>query len=400
MTYATITGEEIKQTERYQVHSTIDQVWVKKAINHILKKIDQNLERFNVDFPSASTENSKYQVVKEEDVDWTEGFWTGILWLAYEVTSDEKYRQIAELQVKGFKERIEKQFKTNTHDLGFLYSLSCVSAYKLTGNEDAKEAAILAADLLITRYHSKAKIIQAWGDLNNPEERGRMIIDCNLNIPLLYWASEVTGDRKYSDVATNHVEKAAKYIVRKDSSTFHTFYMDVDTGNPIKGTTHQGFSDDSCWSRGQAWGIYGFALSYVYTKNESLLGLSKKLTNYFLNRLPEDDVCYWDLIFTDGDEQERDSSGAAIAVCGMLEILKHLPLLDKDSMYYKNAALTILKSLEENYTTNETEEEHGVLLHAVYNKGRGMGIDESCLWGDYYYFEALVRISKTWNLYW
>lgn len=396
----TINNEEIKQLDKYQVKPEIDQAWMKNAMNHVFKKIDQNLERFGNDFPSASTENSKYQLVKEEDVDWTEGFWTGMLWLAYEVTGNEKYREIAEIQVRGFKERIVKQFKTNTHDLGFLYSLSCVSAYKLTGNEEAKEAALLAANLLIKRYHPKAKVIQAWGDLTNPEERGRMIIDCNLNIPLLYWATEVTGDKKYATIATNHVEQAAKYIVREDSSTFHTFYMDVETGSPIKGSTHQGYSDDSCWSRGQAWGIYGFALNYAYTKNLSLLDLSKKLTNYFLNRLPEDQICYWDLIFTEGEEQERDSSGAAIAVCGMLEAVKYLPILDSDREVYQNAALNILKSLEENYTTSEDEAEHGVLLHALYNKGRGMGIDESCIWGDYYYFEALVRISKAWNLYW
>lgn len=395
-----VKNEEIRQLDKYQVKPENDQIWVKNAMDHVLKKIDQNLERFGNDFPSASTESSKYQVVKEEDVDWTEGFWTGMLWLAFEVTGNEKYREIAEIQVRGFNDRIVKQYKTNTHDLGFLYSLSCVSAYKLTGNEEAKEAALLAADLLITRYHPKAKVIQAWGDLTNPEERGRMIIDCNLNIPLLYWATEVTGDKKYANIATNHVEQAAKYIVREDSSTFHTFYMDVETGNPIKGSTHQGYSDYSCWSRGQAWGIYGFALNYAYTKNVSLLDLSKKLTNYFLNRLPEDQVCYWDLIFTEGDEQERDSSGAAIAVCGLLEAVKYLSILDSDREVYQNAALKILKSLGENYITSEDEAEHGVLLHAVYNKGRGMGIDESCIWGDYYYFEALVRISKTWNLYW
>jgi unsaturated chondroitin disaccharide hydrolase len=400
MTTTSIIGEEIHQKKRYQNQPDIDHEWLKKALNHVLKKIDQNLERFTHDFPSASTEKLQYKAVNGSDVDWTEGFWTGMLWLAYEVTNDEKYRRIAELQVKSFKERIEKQVKTNTHDLGFLYSLSCVSAYKLTGNQEAKEAALQAADLLMKRYHSKARIIQAWGDLTNPEERGRMIIDCNLNLPLLFWAYEVTGDRKYFDVAANHIHQAAQYIVRQDSSTFHTFYLDVDTGEPIVGKTHQGYSDDSCWSRGQVWGIYGFALNYVYTKDVSLLELSKKLTNYFLNRLPEDDVCYWDLIFTDGDEQERDSSASAIAVCGMLEMVKHLPLLDTDSMYYKNAALTILKSLQEHYTTNETEEENGVLLHAVYNKGRGMGIDESCLWGDYYYFEALVRLSKAWSMYW
>ncbi|MDF2636025.1 MAG: glucuronyl hydrolase, partial [Pelosinus sp.] len=336
--------------------------------------------------------------VQDSNVEWTEGFWTGMLWLAYDVTKDEKYRQIAKAQLKSFKERVEKRIKTNTHDLGFLYMLSCVQAYKVTGDEEAKETALLAADLLMERYQPEAKILQAWGDLNDPEKQGRMIIDCNLNLPLLYWASEETGNKKYFNAAYEHIQQAAKYLVRQDASTFHTFYMDVKTGEPIKGKTHQGYSDDSCWSRGQAWAIYGFALNYLYTKDNSLLELSKKVTNYFLNRLPDDQVCYWDLIFTEG-EQYRDTSGAAVAVCGMLEMMKHLPLLDSDVTYYKNAAMLIVKSLEENYATQENETQNGILLHAVYNMGRNMGIDESCLWGDYYYFEALVRMSKIWNLY-
>lgn len=398
-TTTAITKEEIR-SGRFPLQGSVDKAWAQQAIRHVLTKVDQNIERLGDRFPSASTQHSRYQAVTAEEVDWTEGFWTGMLWLAYEVTGDEKYKSIAERHVASFKVRIEQRHKTNTHDLGFLYSLSCVSAYKLTGNLEAKEAALQAADVLMERYHDKAQIIQAWGDLNNPEEQGRMIIDCNLNLPLLYWASEETGNKAYYQVARNHIHQAANYIVREDASTFHTFYMDVHTGKPVQGKTHQGYSDDSCWSRGQAWGIYGFALNYVYTRDAGLLELSKRLTHYFLNRLPEDDVCYWDLLFTEGEAQERDSSAAAIAICGLLELIKYLPVTDEEGVVYKQAALAMLQSLERNYTTGPSEEQHGVLLHAVYNKPRGMGIDESCLWGDYYYFEALVRVSRAWNLYW
>ncbi|MNP52261.1 Unsaturated chondroitin disaccharide hydrolase [compost metagenome] len=127
--------------------------------------------------------------------------------------------------------------------------------------------------------------------------------------------------------------------------------------------------------------------------------LSKKLANYFLNRLPEDHVCYWDLTFTSGQE-ERDSSAAAIAVCGLLEITKHLPLTDEKKPIYETAALKIMKSLTENYTSKTDPNSNGILLHSVYNKNKGNGVDECCLWGDYYYFEALVRLLKDWKLYW
>lgn len=394
---AEVKKEKIKEIERFTKTPPVDRKFLEKAIEHVLAKIDQSLDLFTDQFPDSNSENQVYKPI--DNVEWTTSFWTGMLWLAYEYTGNEKYRNVAEKQIISFKERLEKRIEVDHHDLGFLYTLSCVSAYKLTGNEEAKEIAIKAADLLITRYYEKAEIIQAWGNLNDPNERGRMIIDCNLNLPLLYWASKVTGKSIYGDIAKKHIKQAAKYIVREDASTFHTYYMDPETGEPLYGNTRQGFSDDSCWARGQSWGIYGFPLSYHYTGDWSLIELTKKLTNYYLNRLPEDQICYWDLIFTEGDE-ERDSSAAAITVCGLLEMTKHLPLADEEKKVYENAALTMIQSLYENYTTDIDSEANGILKHAVYYKGGGRGVDESCIWGDYYYFEALLRLVKDWKMYW
>jgi len=355
------------------------------------------LSMFTSKFPAPSSHRLVYSAT--ENTDWTTGFWTGMLWLAYEVTGDDKYRRAAEVQVESFKRRIDERYHTDTHDLGFLYSLSCVASYKITNNREAAGSALKAAKQLMERYHPRAGIIQAWGDLNDPAERGRMIIDCCMNLPLMYWASDETGNARYGLAASEHAKKAAAHIVREDASTFHTFFMDPDTGEPKHGETHQGYADHSCWARGQAWGIYGFMLSYTYMRDPELLELTKKLTNYFLNRLPEDMVCYWDLIFTDGD-QERDSSAAAIAACGMLELAKHLPLTDESKRLYENAAVRIVESLTDRYTTAAHPHSNGILMHAVYNKPRGMGIDECTIWGDYFYFEALVRLLKDWRLYW
>ena len=393
-----VIDEGIKNKEKYINRPQVDKKFIEKAIEHVLKKIDQNLERYTHKFPTPASKNLVYGEI--DNVDWTASFFTGMLWLAYEVTGDEKYKKVADIHVESFKHRLENSIEIDHHDIGFLYTLSCVASYKLTGNEEAKKIAIDAADLLITRYYDKAEIIQAWGDLKDPAQRGRMIIDCNLNLPLLYWASEVTGDPKYHDIAYKHVKQAAKYLIREDASTFHTYYMDPETGEPLYGNTKQGYSDDSCWARGQAWGIYGFPLSYVYTKDWELIEVSKKLTNYYLNRLPEDDICYWDLIFTDKDGEERDSSAAAIAVCGILEMLKYLPVTDQYRMYYENSALSMIQSLANDYTTELDSEANGLLLHGVYYKGGNSGVDESCIWGDYYYFEALVRALKDWELYW
>lgn len=383
-----------------------------QAIKDAVKKINANLEVFKDKFPDSATIQNVYplnthnanpgdQPTSDEgaNIGWTTGFWTGMLWLSYELTDDERYLQTLGAHIQSFKERAEKEIDINTHDLGFLYSLSCVAAYKLTGNEDAKFAALTAADLLMRRYIEVAGIFQAWGDMNIPEQRGRMIIDCLMNLPLLYWASEVTGKDIYKDAAYRHVQNALKYIVREDATTYHTYFFDTETGEPRFGKTFQGHSDDSCWARGEAWGIYGFALSYLYTKDERFLEMSKKLANYFLNRSPEDFVVYWDLDFTDGSGEEKDSSSSAIAVCGLLELIKHLPN-EEEKQYYSNASHNILFSLYENYSSRNDESINALLLHGVYAKPLNFGVDEANLWGDYFYLEALARVTKSWNPYW
>ena len=389
-----IINEGIKNAERYRAFMGMTKKDCKAAIQHILNKIDQNLITFTYKFPSSASSGNIYAAV--DNTDWTACFWTGMIWLAYENTKDEKYRKVAEIQLASYKKRIEERINTDTHDLGFLYWLSCVYAFKFTGNIEAKNVALLAADVLMERYFEKAGIIQAWGSLEDPSQRGRMIIDCCMNLPLLYWATEQTGDQKYYEAARSHVKQAAKYIVREDASTYHTYYLDPETGEPRFGKRAQGFSDTSCWARGQAWAIYGFPLSYSFTKDEELLDVTKKVANYFLNRLPSDEVCYWDLVFTSGDE-ERDSSSAPIVACGLLELVNYLPVKDPDRIIYEKAAEKIIKSLMDNYTTKDLPESNGILLHAVYAKPQGSGIDECNIWGDYYYFEALTRIALSFN---
>ena len=370
---------------------------IARSLEFVLARIDRDLETFTDRFPAPSSIGGIYSAI--DNVEWTNGFWTGMLWLAYEVSGDEKYRRAAMRQVRSFRERLERRVNVDHHDLGFLYTLSCVSAYKLTGNADARDTALAAAQLLLGRFLPAAGIIQAWGDLNDPAQRGRMIIDCSLNLPLLYWAAEVGRDPSFAAAADRHIEQTARYLVRDDASTFHTFYMDPQSGKPLRGETHQGYSDDSCWARGQAWGIAGLALAYRYNENVAYLELAPRLANYFLNRLPPDGICCWDLCFT-SPEHQRDSSAAAIAACGLLELSKSLPLLDPHRQHYEQAAWHIVRELSEHYLTAPVGPENGLLRHAVYHMPRGIGVDESCIWGDYFYLEALVRLSRPWRPYW
>jgi unsaturated chondroitin disaccharide hydrolase len=389
--------ESIIAPDRFSVLNGLNPERLAAAKKQALARLDKGLEYFEDQFPGPSSVNGTYP--KIGNTEWTNGFWTGQLWLAYELSGDQRYLDSAQKQVSSFAERINNRINVDHHDLGFLYSLSCVAAYKITNNKEAYAAALLAADCLLERYLPAAGIIQAWGNLNDPEEAGRMIIDCNLNLPLLYWASEETADDKYRLAADSHIQKAMQYLIRQDASTFHTFFLDIQTGAPRRGTTHQGFSNDSCWARGQAWGIAGFPLVYRHSENPQLINQTCRLANYFLNRLPADLVCYWDLIFTEGSEP-RDSSATATSICGLLELLHYLPLTDPDRDTYKMAAQAMMTSLINQYACNETDAGTGLLKHAVYHKPNNVGVDESCIWGDYFYLEALVRFEKVWGSYW
>ena len=372
--------------------------WLPKEIDFVLKKIKENQKTFAVLVPPAASRNQVY--VPEENTDWTASFWVGMLLLAKEMSGTTDFDETIASQMGSFTQRLKDQVGLETHDIGFLYNLSAIADYRVNGHEASKELAVEAADLLMKRYSPNAQIIQAWGNLNDPDERGRMIIDCLLNLPLLYFASEVTGDAAYKEAAYAHAKQTQRYIVRENYTTYHTYFFDTETGEPLGGKTAQGYSDSSCWARGQAWGIYGFTLSYLYTGDVTFIETAKHLADYFIKELPQDKVCYWDLVFNDGSGEERDSSAASIAVCGLLELSRQLPLSDEKHAEYQDVALQIMESLAQGYTTIDHPDSNGLLLHGVYDKNKADGVDECMIWGDYYYVEALARLAIVWYRYW
>lgn len=369
-----------------------------KELAFVTEKVAQNQRTFVETVPPAASVQQVYQ--PEANTDWTASFWSGMLFLAKEYTKSTRFDATIKKQLASFAERLDKKIELETHDIGFLYILSAVADYRVNHTEASKTMAIKAADLLMERYSKKAQIIQAWGNLDDPKERGRMIIDCLMNLPLLYFASEVTGDARYKDAAYAHAKQTQTYIVRDNYTTYHTYFFDTETGEALYGKTAQGYSDDSCWARGQAWGIYGFTLSYLYTGDTSFIETATHLADYFIAHLPEDKVCYWDLIFTEGSGEERDSSAAAIAACGLLELANQLPVTNEKRGRYIQVTTQMMTSLAKNYTAKELPQSNGVLLHGVYDKNSDKGVDECMIWGDYYYFEALVRLDMTWYKYW
>ncbi|OLP60607.1 glucoronyl hydrolase [Xaviernesmea oryzae] len=374
---------------------------VARALDACVAQVRRNLPQFTYRAQNHSSVGNVYPAVDNDQ--WTAGFWPGQIWLAYEQTGDKLFRLAGQIQVQSFLHRIVNRIATDHHDMGFLYNPSCIAAFKLVGDEDGRRAALLAADQLAERFQAKGGFIQAWGAMSEPGNY-RYIIDCLLNLPLLYWAARETGRPRYRQIARIHAATTLAHSVRPDASTYHTFFMDPETGAPLHGATKQGYSDSSSWARGQAWGVYGMALAYRHEGRPEYRDAFHRLLGYYLARLPQDLVPYWDLIFTEGEEP-RDSSSAAIVACGLLEMadLVEEPAQAED---LRLLARRMMASLIATYAVTDPETSNGLLLHGTYSKKtpyntcRGEGVDECVSWGDYYYMEALTRLSRPWSSYW
>lgn len=369
------------------------------ALDRAVEQVRLNLPLYTQRCQNHSSVNGIYPACG--NTQWTCGFWPGEIWLAYERTGADCFKQAGLTLADSFHRRIVKKIRVAHHDMGFLYTPSCVAAFRLTGSEQAREAAILAADQLLTRFQPKGEFLQAWGRMGL-RMNYRFIIDCLLNLPLLYWAAEETGDGKYADIAKKHTATCLKYSFRPDGSTFHTFYMNKD-GSPGYGRTCQGYRDDSFWARGQAWAVYGSILSWRYTGDAAALDAFQKALAFYLTRLPEDLVPCWDMLFQPESGEPRDSSSAAIVACGLLEAARLLP--ESEGREYRELAGRMVGSLAESYAA-PLREGGGLLLHGTYSKKSPYntcipeGVDECTSWGDYFYLEALTRLAGTWTPYW
>lgn len=339
--------------------------------------------------------------------DWTEGFYPGCLWYLYEADKNDFWKQAA---IK-WTEALEPMKKTkHHHDMGFLIYCSFGNAYRLTGDEKYKDILIEAANSLCSRYNDTVGCIKSWNyrkAWNGKDEWFYpVIIDNMMNLELLYFASKVTGDKKYATIATNHARNTAKNQFRKDYSNYHVVNYDEKTGEVLHKATCQGFSDNSAWSRGQAWAIYGFTMVYRETKDKEFLDMAVKTADYWLNNpnMPEDGIPYWDFnAGQSGYEPDwkyspeqfkvipRDASAAAIAASGFLELARYVSNGEK---YYK-AAEHILKSLTSDvYLAKPGTNCNFILKHCVGSIPHGNEIDVPLVYADYYYLEALLRYRK------
>ena len=324
--------------------------------------------------------------------DWTEGFFPGSCWYFYEFSNDEFWKEAAEKFQSKFESH--KNF-TNNHDLGFIFNSSYGNGYRLTGNESFKQVLITAGNSLITRFNPNVGCIQSWEtDTGWQAERGwkyPVIIDNMMNLELLFELSKITGDDKYKNIATAHANTTLKNHFRKDFSSYHLVDYDPETGKVRSKQTAQGYSDESSWARGQAWGLYGYTVCYRYTQDPRYLKQAEKIAKYIIENpnIPSDGIPYWDYNAPNKPNAYRDVSAAAVSLSALIELQNYSN--QEFTLFIKK----ILQSLTSDQYFAKFGDNNGFLLkHSVGSIPHNAEIDVPLNYADYYFLEALLRYKR------
>ena len=324
---------------------------------------------------------------------WTSGFYPGSCWYLYEYTGKNKFKR--EATSRSFFLEKEK-FNKGTHDLGFMLYCSFGNGYRLTGEKNYKETLLEGANSLISRYDPDVGSIQSW-DWSD-KWRYPVIIDNMMNLELLFWASEVTNNEKYRNIAISHADNTIKDHFRDDNSSYHVISYNPETGEVNKRNTHQGFSDESAWARGQSWGLYGYVMTYRMTGKERYLEQAKKIADFLLShpQLPEDKIPYWDYDAPKIPNAKKDASAGAIMASALLELSRYVTD-DLEEKYFSNAEDMLNSLSSPKYLANKGENGNFILKHCVGHLPGDSEIDVPLVYADYYYIEGLIRYLKLSN---
>jgi unsaturated chondroitin disaccharide hydrolase len=362
-----------------------DRILFEEALDSAAAQVDR-LVRQHPGYVPMYTVEGRWNREGERWTHWCEGFYPGIMWLLHAHTREPRWRRLAEQYSKPLQPR---RFDRNVHDLGFLFLSTYLRWYHLTSEPALRDVLVDAGRTLALRRQMGGYLASFIG----PES---LFIDIMMNVGIILWAANVTGEAALREIALEHCRTTQRYLVRPDGGTAHEGIFDVRTGKFLRESTHQGYRPDSTWTRGLAWALYGFTTVHRLASRgrqppEEFLQTARRCADCYLRRCPPGLVPPWDFDAPAQDPSLWDSSAAAIAASGLLDLAKQVEL-QADSERYRTAAVTILKTLcSDQFLAKSRPEWEGILLHGVYHYHKGLGVGESVAWGDHFFVEALVK---------
>lgn len=360
---------------------------VRNTLSFAERQLAAEVTRIAPDAYPAETEPSGVWSTTDND-DWRCGFFPGMLWQMYGRTGDPAWRTRAQDWQAPL---ASKKSDNSTHDIGFIIFDTFGKGAELTGDEDFRNTVLTAARTLSTRYNPTVGAVRSWDDIDDRTQY-RVIVDNMMNLELLFWAAQHGGDPAWADIASSHAARTARDLLRPDGSTFHVVDYDQATGSVVSQGTAQGFADSSTWARGQAWAVYGFTMTFRYTRDPKFLDAARSAADYWVAHLPPDKVPYWDFALPTTAGEPRDSSAAAIAASGLLELSQFETDEAKKRVYFDTARDMIVTLSGPGYLAEGTNNQ-AIILHGTQNKPGG-NFDTGLVVGDYYLIEALTRYEQ------
>jgi len=358
------------------------------ALEFAERQVASLAERHPNYFP-IYTVGGKWRHGGELWTDWTGGFLAGMMWQFHLRTGDARWRAIAEHYSKILEHR---QHDRNVHDLGFIFLSTYLPWLEISGDTRLRDVLIQAGRTLAQRFREQGQYLCSF---IGPQS---LFIDIMMNVPLIFYAAQQTGDANLRRIAEAHCRTTRDCIVRSDGSTAHEGIFDPETGSFLRQTTHQGLSDDSAWARGLAWSLYGYSKVYALTGMPEFLEVAEHNASFWLINLPDDKVPFWDFdadfLKPPPEGAQKETSAAAIAASGLLDLSRQTK--DPESRdAYRQTALAILDALcTPEYLAIETPGWEGILKHGVYHTRKNLGVDESVMWGEYFFVEALTKVVR------
>ena len=366
----------------------------KPYMEAVWEKIDKKMRlvaQRNYNKLPYSAENGVYKDLAQScPHGWTNGFWPGIMWLMYVGTKEELYKDVA-IRAEELLEKAAEDFDVLHHDVGFMWHISSGVHYRLLGDKKAKSRAMYMAASLASRYNLNTKAIRAFP---NEDRERKVIIDSMMNIPLLYWASREAKDPRFSLIAQSHADTSIQNHVREDGSVKHILEYDLYTGECLGEVKGQGIGVGGSWTRGQAWAIYGFTLSYIHTGRQEYLDTAKKVAHYFIANVSGTDYVVPYDFRQAPDCTDGDTSAAAITACGLIELAKVVP--ENEKALYLKPAIKLVKVLVEQFC-NWNPQEDGILQGGAVS---AKSLNVAIIFGEYYFVEAIYKLIGMEPLFW
>ena len=366
-----------------------NKTWVDATWDKIEKKLVRTAVKSLNKLPYTTVNGTHDDKFATDPGYWTNGFWGGTMWLMYIATGNEEFRKTAERSEVLLDEAL-KQYHELHHDVGFMWHLTSGANYRITGNKASCTRNLYAAATLFSRYNIDGDFIRAW---NGDHAKGFSIIDCLMNLGLLYWASEEIGDDRFKKIAMRHADMAMRDHVRPDGSINHIVEHELDRVGVKKVYAGQGYSQTSCWSRGLAWAVYGSIISYVHTHKAEYLEGARKTADYFIEHCKETDYLPVIDFCAPKEPLYYDSTAGVCAACGILEIAKYVP--EEDGRRYTQEAIHILKACDEHFCNYEEDQDALVLMGSErYPKTEGCQkvIHIPIIYADFFFVEAMCKL--------